>query len=465
MGFEGFHRGRNRPVGVDLFAGVGGLALGFEQAGFDVVAAVEQDPVHAAVHRFNFPLTSVICGDVGKIAAARVLEAARLGFIAHGGVVEDWTGEIDVVFGGPPCQGFSTIGRRDAGDDRNRLVYRFADLVGAIQPRYFVMENVPGMAVIGSSGILTRLINRFRSYGYQVAVNAQDAVQRAILRAADFGVPQDRRRLFLSGGREGERLPMYALPTVTPAAKRRDRGGTTAPRLFDELPLGPTVWDAIGDLPDLDSFEQLRTSDEVRLTKREFERMAVAASPYVRILRCVTNDPEDFGYPRVWDPRILTSSLRTEHTTRSVARFRRTQEGNTEPVSRFYRLDRSGLCNTLRAGTGRDFGAYTSARPLHPILPRVISLRAAARLHSFPDWFRVHRTKWHGFRSIGNAVPPFLSRAIAKAIREAIGGKVAAPDHQVMLGAPGLLRIKPKDAVQLFALNGTTLGPGVRTEE
>src|SRR5439155_12575738 len=101
--------------------------------------------------------------------------------------------------------------------------------------------------------------------------------------------------------------------------------------------------------------------------------------------------------------RLLTSSMRTIHTRLSVERFQATAPGTTEPVSRFYRPHPSGVCNTLRAGTGSERGAYTSPRPIHPKLPRVISVREAARIHGFPDWFRLHRSKWHGFRQIGNA--------------------------------------------------------------
>lgn len=169
-----------------------------------------------------------------------------------------------MIFGGPPCQGFSTIGKRDVGDVRNRLVYRFADLIAAIRPRYFVMENVPGMASRGHASILARLMERLRKSGYEISVNIGDVRGRAILSSADFGVPQDRRRLILLGARQGETVPDYPIPTVRPAPMRLK--GVAA---FDFLPFGPTVWDAIGDLPDLDTYERLLDCDEVLLkTKR-----------------------------------------------------------------------------------------------------------------------------------------------------------------------------------------------------
>ncbi len=444
------HGVRRRPIGIDLFAGVGGLSLGFEQAGFDIVASVEYDPVHAAVHEFNFPLTKVVCADIARISAEQLCEAAREGFVRHGNSPEEWDGgEIDVVFGGPPCQGFSTIGKRDMSDDRNKLSYKFADLIGEIKPRYFVMENVPGMAAGGHASILARLIARFHRHGYVVAVKLDDIRKSAILNAADYGVPQDRRRLILLGVRDGLPLPVYPLPTVCRALKRRDDVRKTDP--LDSLLLkGPTVGDALAGLPDLDEFEELLVTDEVTLTKRHLDRMEKTQSEYAKRLSGIAADPEDFSHPRLWNPRVLTSSMRTVHTRESIDRFESTPQGETEAISRFYRLDERGLCNTLRAGTGSERGAYTSPRPIHPTLPRVLSVREAARIHSFPDWFRLHRTKWNGFRSVGNAVPPLFGRAIGRTIIRALEVEPIRPTQEVALGDPSLLGLNRLQATAHF---------------
>lgn len=109
---------------------------------------------------------------------------------------------------------------------------------------------------------------------------------------------------------------------------------------------------------------------------------------------------------------LLTGSLLTDHTELSRQRFAAIAPDDVEPVSRFKKLALNGICNTLRAGTASDRGAFTSPRPIHPTVPRVITVREAARLHSYPDWFRFHATKWHGFRQIGNSVPPLLARAV-----------------------------------------------------
>jgi DNA (cytosine-5)-methyltransferase 1 len=135
-----------------------------------------------------------------------------------------------------------------------------------------------------------------------------------------------------------------------------------------------------------------------------------------------------FGRRRHVDPELLTASQATEHTFRSVWRFESTRPGESEPVSRFYRLHPAGLSRTLRAGTGRDRGSFTAGRPLHPEHPRVITVREGARLQALPDWFGLHATKWHGFRQVGSCSPPPVARAVAEAIMSA-GGYVAQSER------------------------------------
>lgn len=458
---DGTYIERRRPVAIDLFAGAGGMSLGFEQAGFDVVCAVEYDPVHAATHEFNFPLTKVLCADVARLDALELLAAARLGAEAHGHDPDAWDGTVDAIFGGPPCQGFSFIGRRLIDDRRNALVFHFFRLVSEVRPRYVVMENVPGMARGGHASILAQLVREFEEAGYRFPPEGH-----RVLDAARFGVPQERKRLFLVGAREGEAVAPYPAAAVRPAPKR---SGNAQPELRDDpsldgLPAGPTVRDAIGDLPDLNRYRPLRASDEVRLTPRRLAAMERAASPYARQLMGLDVDPLDRSRPRAWDRAVLTSSARTEHTSRSIDRFRRTRHGDTEPVSRFYKLDPHGLSNTLRAGTGSEGGAFTSPRPIHPSRPRVISVREAARLHSFPDWFRFHETKWNGFRQIGNAVAPPVARAVGASIVAGLGLDPPVPKEPITLGDRALLAMTMHQAAQHFGADRDAIPAGRRRD-
>lgn len=402
---------KRRPIGIDLFAGAGGLSLGFEQAGFDIVAAVEIDPIHCAVHEHNFPYSKTICASVIDITGDDIRYRANLG-----------NTEIDVVFGGAPCQGFSLIGKRAIDDPRNQLVFHYVRIVAELQPKYFVFENVKGLTLGKHAEFLQELIAALSDAGYDVVSPYR------VLNAADFGVPQDRRRLFVVGARRGLALPDYPNP----------------------LDRRTTVWEAIGDLPDAERFDELNAVDAVRI---DWTTEAV----YARQLRGLEPDPTNYGYRRKSDPDMLTSSLRTEHTALSRTRFLGTDHGKTEPVSRFRKLPPHGLCNTLRAGTDSARGAFTSPRPIHPFLPRVITVREAARLHSYPDWFRFHATKWHGFRQIGNSVPPLLARFVASEIVKALGVKPLKPKVVLHLGDPDLLTFDMGAAAQHFCVPRDTI--------
>ncbi len=394
-----------RPIGIDLFAGAGGLSLGFERAGFDIAAAVEIDPIHCATHEFNFPYCKTICRDVCDIAGSDILRLAGID-----------GSEVAVVFGGAPCQGFSLIGKRALDDPRNALVHHFVRLVLELRPAYFVFENVKGLTVGRQRQVLDEMVDALAG-DYDVLLPYR------VLNAADYGVPQNRHRLFLIGARKDYPLPNYPQPHV-----RR-----------------VTVREAIGDLPDADDVFELIGRDwaEVRYGQ---------PSDYARKMRGLVDDPEDLGYRRSFDPSLLTSSLRTAHTDKSRRRFSETKWGKVEPISRFLKLDPEGQCNTLRAGTASDRGAFTSPRPIHPHAHRVVTNREAARLHSYPDWFRFHVTKWHGFRQIGNSVPPLLGQAIAGRIIRALGVSPTVPQQTLTLGDPKLLALTMAEAAKFYGV-------------
>src|SRR5699024_5316991 len=153
---------------------------------------------------------------------------------------------------------------------------------------------------------------------------------------------------------------------------------------------------------------------------------------------------------------------RTVHTKKSVDRFKNAVPGTTEPVSRFLRLHPEGVCNTLRAGTASDRGAYTAPRPIHPEDPRVITVREAARLHGYPDWFRFHVTKWNGFRQIGNSVPVQLAHAVGKAILEAAGIEPVKLKTSIDRGSFNLLEMTSGEAHKYFGLDFRVIPQRVR---
>ncbi|MGB7084949.1 MAG: DNA cytosine methyltransferase [Phormidesmis sp.] len=404
----------SRPIAVDLFAGAGGLSLGFEQAGFDVVAAVEIDPVHACVHQFNFPQCAVIARSATEVSGDDIRKAAGL----------DKETQIDVVAGGAPCQGFSIMGQRALDDPRNTLVKDFIRLIQELQPLYFLFENVKGLTVGKHRQFLQAVIDQLECAGYQVLQPWQ------VLNAKDYGVPQNRERLFLIGAKQHYPLPHYPSP----------------------LEKQVTCAEALDDLPDAESFEQLLFRDET-----PFEYLKEPEG-YTELMRCHHRENWRYGYQRQWNNQQLTSSRRTIHTQISRDRFEQTKPGTVEPISRFFRLSSSGISNTLRAGTDSARGSFTSPRPIHYQHARCITVREMARLHGFPDWFRFHATKWHGARQVGNSVPPPLAFAIAREIMKRLPQQPALPTQIIHLGDESLLQMKMSAAAKYWGIQSPIKG-------
>ena len=398
-----------RPTFIDLFSGAGGMSLGFEQAGFEPVAAVEIDPIHAAAHKFNFPRCATLARSVTDVTGDELLALPSLKGRAP-----------DVVIGGAPCQGFSLIGKRALDDPRNSLVRDFVRIVRDTKARFFVFENVKGLTVGKHRAFLDEIVSEFQSIGYQVRLGWK------VLNAKDHGAPQNRQRLILMGAQAGETLPDYPTPNQN----------------------SPTCADALDDLPNAEEFDALLSSDSVQTWK-----WGTPDNAYAREMRCLSNDAWHFGHTRQWTPEVLTASARTNHTDISRRRFAETEEGVVEPISRFFKLPSAGVSNTLRAGTDSARGAFTSPRPIHYRHARCVTVREMARLHGFPDWFRFHTTKWHGARQIGNAVPPPLARAIALKVMEASGSTARRSDQTQSLGDPALLEMTMAQAASHFGVS------------
>ena len=325
-------RNECRPIGVDLFAGAGGMSLGFEQAGFHVVAAVEIDPIHACIHHFNFPQTAVIPVSVQDLTGDEIRERAGV------------TGKVDVVFGGAPCQGFSMIGKRIFDDPRNRLVGDFVRIVCELDADYFVFENVKGLTVGAHRKFLEQLIEAFGEKGYSVRL------PWSVLNASSYGVPQDRKRLFLLGAKKGLRVPVYPAATTYRPDRTPEIGLSPA----------PTCSEALGDLPDAERFATLSRTDEV-VTSAWGD-----PSRYAMEMRCMGGSAWHHGSPRQWAPALLTSSARTIHSDISRQRFSETAPGSVEPISRFFQAEsgRRFQHPSRRNGRGSRCLHQPSSRPL-----------------------------------------------------------------------------------------------------
>ncbi len=348
-----------QPRIVDLFCGCGGFSLGAHQAGLAPVVSFDVDPILTSSVAANFPGTKLALADLAAVSGRDIEIAAG--------------GQIDGMFGGPPCQGFSSIGHRREDDPRRDLLVHYFRLVNELKPSFFVMENVQGLGYADALPVLNGAIN--------LLDDAYDLLGPVILDAADFGAATRRPRLFVIGI-DRRRCDALSLGDILTSRKQP-----------------ATVADAISDLSsarylqdDESGFDTWKGATGIKL------------SQYAKKL--ASKD------------RSFTGHRRTVHTDAVVERFRTVAPGNVDKVGRHPRLSWDGQCPTLRAGTGKDRGSFQAVRPLHPEEPRVITVREAARLQGFPDAFKFHPTTWHSFRMIGNSVSPIIARVVLEKIHE-----------------------------------------------
>lgn len=377
----------SRPIVVDAFSGVGGLSLGLELAGFSSALHIEIEEQASRYAEFNFPLATHwggnVAGDIRQVTP-RSIELATAGR------------EIAIFAGGPPCQGFSRAGRRRVDDPLNDLVLEMASLILELQPQAFIIENVAG-SQDGQYWQFSKALDML-SAKYSV-------LDPTTLKAEQFGVPQQRRRVFTLGIRDDlHATPVAPTPTHATVSLQEN--------LF--LEGTPTVGDAILDLPNCDDYPHLFDGDEV-----QYERRAMSA--YARMMRDPSGLTSARGYAVDWDHNVCTNMRRTNHGQALTEKLRGLQPGKADKSSRIPRLRADGLSPTIRAGTTAERGSWSAPRPCHPIHPRVITTRECARLQSFPDWFRFHPVKWHGNRQVGNAVPPLLARAVGRSLYSTLG--------------------------------------------
>lgn len=388
--------GQRRPVVLDLFCGAGGLSLGFQMAGYHIAMGIEQDLNAARTHSNNF----------GHIYDPRDINAIRN---PETYLRQFYTPLPDVIIGGPPCQGFSRVGRGKLrhlrGDDaylldpRNRYWLEFARFVRKLRPFYFVMENVPDLMFYVHEGVL--LIEQIRDMferrlGYHADI--------WVLHAAEFGVPQTRDRLFIVGNRLRHEMPQ-------PAASHKG------------CPV--KVWEAIGDLPIV--FHDCR-DDEMPYVPR------CEPNDYTRLMRAGAGDTLYNHQTRFHNQQDLQAFNWMPEGGRYVelpARFRRYRADIFE--DKYRKLFRARPSWTLEAHIGKDtYRHIYPSRPEEPEPPRTISVREAARLQSFPDRFRFAGAFTKQFFQVGNAVPPLLARAIASAILPGVQAAIQGHEYPLL---------------------------------
>ncbi len=359
---------------LDLFCGAGGLSEGFRQAGFEIRAANDLDTYAGETMTNAHPETKFLPGPIQKYSTQQFLAAARLK-----------AGQLDCLVGGPPCQGFSVYNhRRGLHDERSSLYHEYLRVVQGLKPKWIVLENVTGMTSAGGGAAVEGVIGGLKQLGYTVG--------KRILRAEDYGVPQERRRIVFIGNRVGAPIPW------------------PAPTHGQGLRPVTTVRDAIGDLPKLANGEDRGDLAYASSAKCDYQRMLRGISKKVinhSATKLAAINIERMAHiPQGGSWRDIPFDL----LPKGMQRAKR-----SDHTKRYGRLKLDGLSSTIMTKCDVHWGAY-----IHPTQDRSITVREAARFQSFPDLFEFRGSKTEQYIQVGNAVPPLLARRIAEAIQHAM---------------------------------------------
>lgn len=373
---------------IDLFCGCGGFSLGLERAGLSGLAAIDFNEEAIAVFKKNLAqIPYVLKEDVTKFTPKDLAKLLEID-------------SVDVIVGGPPCQGFSTVrqvdganhGKRLVEDKRRYLYQEFLRYVDHFRPKLFVMENVLGIRSASGGEYFTRVQKEARAIGYRVHAQVEDCIE--------LGLPQKRRRQLFIGTRLD--LPDYFRPEIK-----------KAPRAYDR----PTLWQAIGDLPHLKAGEGEEDCD-YDMNRRKAHVSRFGRRYLYRVLEAPLA------------PK-LTAHRARPHSERDLRDFALLREGENSKEAmdrgvefefpydkenfkdRYTRQHRNEACSTIVAHLSKDGLMF-----IHPTQNRSLTPREAARVQSFPDWFEFPIARTHQFRVIGNAVPPLVGEAIGMAVKD-----------------------------------------------
>lgn len=375
----------NGDLGViDLFSGCGGSALGFEQAGFPIKVAVDIDKNASESFKANFPECAVIPNDITYISGKELLKAG--GFK---------NGKQVILIACPPCQGFSSARRNSQRltDPRNKLIYEFLRIVEEVKPIAFVLENVPGLANGIGKPLFLQILQRLHELGYQTIYD--------VVNAADFGVPQKRKRLVLLGTNNPNiRLSFLSKTNIDPSVS-------------EDLPAWNTVKTAIEDLPILEAGGESKT-----------DPLHVSANLAEINIKRMIQTPHDGGDRTSWTEELILECHKNTNGHKDV--YGRMWWNRPSPTI-------TGGCAMISKGR---FG--------HPEQNRAISLREAARLQTFPDSFKFVGNFGETAKQIGNAVPPLLAKRAADALLKAMkdletNKKLVPTSRQKFSNAQGIL--------------------------
>jgi len=402
-------RVRSRSAGrtllcADLFAGAGGLSTGFQLAGYRSVFFNEIDEAAATTFRANDPEVVPFVCPIEELTAERVRRETGLE-----------SESLDVMVGGPPCQGFSiNAPERSTEDARNKLFRHYVRLVlEGLRPKVVVLENVPGLVSFNNGQTVRDLTRAFGNAGYRVAFR--------ILNAAHYGVPEERWRLVLIGTNLPGVEPSFPQPTHYSLQRPNFTGGRTMTfahaigkqerGLFGGSLRAPvTIREAIGDLPPIPSGGGAGEMDYAAPPRSDYQRMMREGASRLWNHECAGVSKVNLERMRHVEPGGSWRDIPHDLLPDGMKRARR-----SDHTRRYGRLDPNGVSGTIMTKCDPHWGTV-----FHYAQERIISVREAARLQSFPDWFKFTGSRADQYRQVGNAVPPLLAMALASHIKKLI---------------------------------------------
>lgn len=383
---------------VDLFAGAGGLSCGLKQSGFTPLLANELVPQYANTYQINHKETKVIVGDVRQVCEINIKNLLN---------VND--GEIDLVAGGPPCQGFSVNAPiRTLDDERNHLFKDFLRVVSALKPKAVLIENVPGLVSLGKGTVVEQIYAELQAMGYKVG--------HKILFAGHYGIPQMRFRTVFIAIRNFPGEITFPTPKFNSKAVANFGGAKElciplSPELFPNLKNQVNVWDALSDLPPIEGNKTLGPEKYATKPKNDFQKYLRSEGEKLTLHHCARIAEVNLArlkhIPQGGSWRDIPHDLLPE----GLKRARR-----SDHTKRYGRLHPDALCSTVLTKCDPHWGSF-----FHPTQDRVISVREAARIQSFPDHYTFSGSITQQYEQIGNAVPPILGREIGDEIIKMLG--------------------------------------------
>jgi len=388
---------------IDLFCGAGGITEGFHQAGFRCLYANDCMPEAIQTFEENHPSVWADCENIERVKPAEIRMKLKIA-----------KGDLDVLVGGPPCQGFSiNAPERFLSDPRNKLFKDYVRFLEEFEPKTFLFENVPGLLSLGDGKVLDRILSEFARLNYHVTVK--------ILFAAHYGVPQERWRLILLGSKLGKISPPEPTHYAVGRANFRGGGGvlTFQPSASNNHKLIPavTVREAIGDLPRLAMGEGAEIIGYTREKASEYAHSMRNPEGVTYNHFAAKLSRQNYERMRHVKPGGSWRDIPHELLPKGMQRARK-----SDHTKRYGRLRNDGLAGTVMTKCDPHWGTV-----FLPDQDRSLTVREAARFQSFPDTYRFLGPRVSQYEQVGNAVPVLMAKAIAKQIRALIEAQGAVP--------------------------------------